>query len=88
VNSYETRFYCRCPNNDVRIDYRLTIQTRTVLSVESIIDGIEIDAEEPIYHEELADLLLARFGGHQTLRADHHGVTIETWRGSSSTPQT
>ena len=87
VNTYETRFYCKCPNNDVRIEYALCIETRATLSVEAILDGIEIDTDEPCYHEELADLLLARFGGHQVLEAAHHGVNIKTWRGSTSTPQ-
>jgi hypothetical protein len=67
-------------NNDVRIDYALRIETMQTLAVESIVDGIEIDTAEPRYHEELADLMLSRFGGMQTLIADHHGVTIETKR--------
>lgn len=88
MNEYTTRFYCNCPNNGVRIEYTLCIQMRATLSVESILEGINIDTDEPRYHEELADLLVERFGGHQTLKADHHGVHIETWRGSNSTPKT
>lgn len=88
MNVYSTRFYCRCPNNDVRIEYALRIETRSTLAVESIIDGIELDTEEPCFHEELADALLERFAGLQTLTAEHHGVKIETTRASSATPQT
>lgn len=80
MNSYSTKFFCRCPNNDVRIEYALRIETRSTLSVEAIIDGIEIDTGDQRYHEELADLLVERFGGIQTLVAEHHGVRIETTR--------
>ena len=80
MNAYSTKFFCRCPNNDARIEYALRIETSEAIAVEQIIDGIELDADEPCFHEELADLLLARFGGTQTLTADHHGVTIETTR--------
>jgi len=87
MNTYSTRFFCRCPNNDVRIEYALRIQTFATLSVERLLDGIEIDSDEARYHEELADILVRRFGGVQTLIADHHGVTIETIRESRSTPE-
>lgn len=80
MNRYSTNFFCACPNNGVRIEYRLTIESGTVLSVEDIIEGIGINTDEPEYHETLADLLLERFGGQQTLVANHHGVTIETER--------
>lgn len=83
MNAYSTKFFCRCPNNDIRIEFALRIETRSQLRVEEIIDGIEIDTDEPRFHEEIADLLLERFGGTQTLTADHHGVTIQTTRAKS-----
>lgn len=83
MNVYSTEFFCRCPNNDVRIKFTLRIETRNTLAVESILDGIEIDTEEPRFHEELADILLARFEGLQVLTAEHHGVTIQTTRATS-----
>ena len=78
MNTYTTTFFADCPNNGVRILYRLEIQTGVVLSVEDIITGVGEVSEG--YHEEIADELLQRFGGFQTLTADHHGVTIETSR--------
>lgn len=78
MNTYTTKFFACCPNNQVRIEYRLKIETRDVLSVEDIITGVQLHDEG--YHEEIADHLLKRFGGVQTLVADHHGVTIETVR--------
>lgn len=80
MNVYTTKFFCRCPNNDVRIEYALRIETIEILRVEDIINGIEIEAEEAKFHEELADQLAERFGGVQRLTADHHGVGIETHR--------
>lgn len=78
MNVYSTEFFSSCPNNGIRIRYRMTIKTRKVLSVEAILAKVESLAEG--YHEEIADDLFASFGGIQTLTADHHGVTIETTR--------
>lgn len=78
MNAYTTEFFCTCPNNQIRIRYKLRIETREVLSVEKILAAVELVDEG--YHEEVADQLFARFGGVQTLIADHHGVTIETTR--------
>lgn len=85
MNAYTTRFFCECPNNGVRVDYQLRIETRETLMVESILVGIQIDTDEARYHEELADLLLKRFGGTQTLMAEHHSVHIETLRRALTT---
>jgi hypothetical protein len=62
----------------VRIKYELEIQTTSVIFVESILDFLDkIDNQ---YHENLADLLLEKFGGKQQLVAFHHGVVIKTER--------
>lgn len=78
MNAYSTTFFAVCPNNQVRIEYRIRIETYETLSVESILTAVE-EIEEG-YHEEIADQLFERFGGVQKLIADHHGVTIETVR--------
>lgn len=78
MNAYTVEFYANCPNNGLRIKYRLRVETRETLSVESILTTVE-NIEEG-YHEEVADNLFEAFGGVQTLIADHHGVTIETTR--------
>ncbi|MES2958497.1 MAG: hypothetical protein V4792_09925 [Pseudomonadota bacterium] len=78
MNAYTTEFFATCPNNSIRIRYCLRIETREVLSVEDILTGLDLIDEG--YHEEIADGLVTRFGGVQTLTADHHGVTIETTR--------
>jgi len=78
LNTYQTKFFCLCPVNRVRIEYALTIRTRNMVPVEEILATVESYTEG--YHEEIADELLKRFGGHQLLRAEHHGVTIETER--------
>lgn len=78
MNAYTTEFFCTCPNNGVRIHYRLRIETGMVLSVEELIAVVE--TFDSGYHEDLANELSERFGGRQTLIADHHGVIIETTR--------
>lgn len=78
MNAYTTEFFSNCPNNGLRIKYRLRIETSEVIPVEQIIAKVEGVSDS--YHEELADELLLSFGGTQTLVADHHGVTIETTR--------
>lgn len=77
-NAYTTEFFANCPNNGIRIKYRLRIETRDIIPVEQIIAKVDTITEG--FHEEVADELLAAFGGVQTLAADHHGVTIETIR--------
>lgn len=78
MNAYTTDFFCNCPNNGLRIRYTLRIETRDIIPVEQITAKVETMSEG--FHEEVADELLAAFGGVQTLVADHHGVTIETTR--------
>jgi hypothetical protein len=78
MNTYTTEFFCNCPNNGARVKYRLRIEARNIIPVEHIIAKVESLREG--YHEEVAEELLAAFGGVQTLVADHHGVTIETTR--------
>ena len=78
MNIYTTEFFCKCPTNNVRIKYELEIQTTDVIFVESILEFIDkIDNQ---YHENIADLLLEKFGGKQQLLACHHGVFIKTER--------
>lgn len=60
------------------MQYRLRIEIETMIPVEQILATVE--AIDDGFHEDIADGLLDRFGGTQTLVADHHGVTIETIR--------
>jgi hypothetical protein len=39
-----------------------------------------LDKIDNQYHENIADLLLEKFGGKQQLVACHHGVVIKTER--------
>jgi hypothetical protein len=77
VNKYRAEFFARCPINDARIHYRLTIETDSVVSVEDLNDTL--DSIRDGLHEDIADML-AEYGGKQTLVAEHHGVQIETTR--------
>lgn len=78
MNTYTTNFFSVCPVNGARINYRLRITTTEVIRVEDILSVVSgfVDG----FHEDFADRLLSRFGGSQTLTADHHGVVIETTR--------
>ena len=78
MNIYTTNFYAKCPVNGARIGYTLTIHTGHVVKAEDITGFV--DAIGSGLHEDIADDLLARFGGSQRLTADHHGARIETIR--------
>ena len=78
MNAYTTEFFSNCPNNGLRIKYRLRIESDQIIPVEQIVAKVECVSDG--YHEEIADELLLSFGGVQMLVADHHGVTIETLR--------
>lgn len=82
MNIYRLTFHARCPTNGVRIEYALEVEnpaTANPLLVEDLIDAVSL--LDKGFHEEFADTLWREFGGKQVLRADHHGVAIETRRG-------
>lgn len=78
MNTYTTEFFAVCPENGVRIHYKWTVNTDSVLKVEDLIDEVTLHSRG--YHEEIADQLQRSFGGQQTLTAFHHGVLIHTTR--------
>lgn len=82
MNIYRHAFTLTCPNNGQTIAYRLTITTIHVLMVEDITAAcVEAQQLGKPYHENVADMLHAKFGGQQCMVAFHHGVQIETHRG-------
>ena len=83
ANIYRHTFVARCPNNGQNVVYRLAIETMERIMVERIMAACK--AVEGGYHEEIADALSALFGGRQTLAAFHHGVHIDTTRGTLTT---
>ncbi len=79
VNTYSTKFFAVCPANGIRIEYDLLITSGKTILVESILRAIDRQAG---YHEDIADQLHALLGGDQVLTANHHSVTITTYRKS------
>ncbi|AOR76511.1 hypothetical protein [Novosphingobium resinovorum] len=79
MNIYVHRFTSKCPSNGALISYKLEIRSNDVIMVEEIITACAV---ESTYHESLADILYARFGGQQSMIAFHHGVCIQTFRPS------
>lgn len=76
MNTYRYTFIAACPGNGEQIVYSLELRhTRKVL-VEHIKTACALQKQG--YQEDIAADLHARFGGHLTLRAAHHGVDIET----------
>lgn len=78
MNTYTTKFVLTCVVNQQQIEHFLTISTQDVIVVEDLISFIK--NLEPAFHEIIADKLAEKFGGKQTLIANHHGVTITTER--------
>lgn len=79
-NVYTAEFFAKCPNNAARVKYTLTIEVPTMLMVEKINDALMRDEFREGFHEQMADRLAQLLPGHQTMRAFHHGVSIETIR--------
>lgn len=79
MNIYSTEFFSICPVNGVRVKYDWRIETDKTIPVEQMLAATETADG---FHEEIADHLAAQFQGAHTLRAFHHGVNIETIRGS------
>lgn len=78
-NTYKHTFVVECPNNAQQIIYSLQIVTDKTVMVEHILTACALFKRG--YHEDIADQLHERFGGHQVITANHHGVQIETVRG-------
>lgn len=79
MNTYRFNFIAVCPTNGESIHYSFQLHTHSKVMVEEIKKAcLEGGAE---FHEDIADRLYQRFGGHQTIIAKHHGVEIETQRG-------
>jgi hypothetical protein len=81
-NVYRHQFVSHCPNNDQAIIYQLVIETDKVIYAEHITTATAL--HKRAFHEAIADDLFDRFGGRQILSAHHHGVDIETRRGSDA----
>lgn len=82
MNTYVIEFFARCPSNGLRIKYVLKVETEAgrVVMAEDILECIDANTREPVYHERLADALKAQLPGRHTLTAHHHGVGIVTTR--------
>ena len=80
MNIYRCRFVLICPENSIPVTYRLEIERPTMIRVEDIQAAIQT-LKGRGFHEEAADVLFSLLGGHQVLKAHHHGVDIETVRG-------
>jgi hypothetical protein len=78
MNIYRYQFVANCPTNDKPIIYSLSIETEEVIYAEHLMTACALIESD--YHEDIADKLSERFKGVQTLKANHHGVDIETRR--------
>jgi len=79
MNIYKFRFDCECPNNNERIQYSVEISTTRTVMVENI--AAHFLSLTSAFHEDIADEAFQKFGGHQVIKAHHHGVDVETRRG-------
>jgi hypothetical protein len=77
MNRYDHTFAATCPNDSRTIIYHLTIKTEDMVKVEDIEAACFFGTA---YHEAIADRLIEKFGGRQTIRAMHQGVHIKTTR--------
>lgn len=80
MNRYAIEFFAKCPSNGVRIKYSLAIDTDSLVMVEDILEAVEANTLQPVYHEKLANAFALLLPGLQVMTAHHHGVDIETTR--------
>lgn len=76
MNTYRYTFAAACPGNGELIVYHLELQHTDMVRVEHIKTACALHREG--FQETIAADLHARFGGHLTLQATHHGVHITT----------
>ena len=76
MNTYRYTFAVACPGNGEQIIYRLELSHPEMVRVEHIKTACALHKEG--FQEAIAADLHKRFGGCLTLRANHHGVEIET----------
>jgi hypothetical protein len=78
LNFYKYVFCAYCPDNNLLIDYQLTIESKQMINVfdiQKFTSGFERG-----YHEDFADMLFDKFRGKQVIEAHHHGFFIRTVR--------
>lgn len=81
MNTYRYTFAAACPGNGEQIIYSLELRHPDMVRVEHIKTACALHREG--FQEAIAQDLHARFGGVLTLRANHHGVEIESILGSA-----
>jgi hypothetical protein len=81
MNYYRHKFIAPCPNDARNVEYELEIETLRTIMTEDIEAGCAEAAKcEKPYHETMADILIAKFGGRQTITATHGKTEITTIR--------
>ena len=81
MNLYTYQFIAACPTNGEQIVYTLDITSEHMIHVEKIKTACALHRHG--YHEAIADSLADMFKNClQVLKANHHGVQIETMRGA------
>lgn len=78
MNIYRHTFTAVCPADGEVIIYRLEIKSPIMIHVEHIKTATALIKKG--WHEQIADDLVKRLGGDQTITATHQGVEIETVR--------
>lgn len=79
MNKYTYSFNVKCPNDEHGfIYYTAVIEIEKMIMVEDIIEYCDLYKKE--FHENIADDLINKFGGKQTITATHKNVKIETIR--------
>lgn len=77
-NTYRHTFTATWPSDGEVIVYTLEICSQAMTRVEHIKKATALIKQG--WHEQIADQLGKRFGGHQVIKVVHQGVEIETVR--------
>ena len=81
MNTYETTFTVKCPNDSESVKYKLLVESDDLIFVEDINAAIRVVESFGGFHEKIADYIYTRSQCRLTITAEHQGVKVTTTRG-------
>ena len=82
MNKYELTHVAKCPNNNQKDVYNITIESEETIMVEDINEFFHENRIAKMYQEQWADALAERFPDAKICFAcEHQGIMITTERG-------
>ena len=75
MNRYTYSFSAKCPNDNKQIEYKLLIESESMIQAEDI---VRVCSKSDGYQEYIATVIKEQLGGKINLSGTHSGVFIES----------